>query len=311
MTITDFILLKEKINTSDCFGSDSAFGNLFILQNRYKIKMQIKGAFLLREYNYSESIRGFSYPLIIGNKSETLLDDFLSEITKNFTKNRVQLCLFTEQQKNELEMFLKDNKLPYMIEWKNNLADSDYIYLQNDLNLLPGKKLQKKRNHISQFHRRFENFSFSFFDRNNYTKALIEDFVSVAESWKKEQSETANGVELSDYYSEVSSIKTALNYIEVFDFAGGILYVKEEPVAVTLASKISDKVLDIHFEKCLREAASFGGYAVINNLFIKQCDSFQYINREEDLGIEGLRKAKLSYKPTIVLKKYYGFLTRN
>lgn len=310
MTIKDFLLLKEKIDTSDCFGSDTSIGNLFILQDRYKIQMQIKDTFLLREYDYSESIRGFSYPLIIGNKGESSLNVFLSEITKNFTKNQIQLCLFTEQQKNELDRFLKENKLPYKIEWKNNPADSDYIYLQNNLSLLSGKKLQKKRNHISQFYRRFENISFRNFDRNNYSKTLYEDFVAVAEAWNKEQSEVKEEA-LLDYNAEVSSMKAALDNIMVFDFAGGILYVNEEPVAITLASKISDKVLDIHFEKCLSEAASFGGYAVINNLFIKQYDRFQYINREEDLGIEGLRKAKLSYKPAIILKKYYGVLTKD
>ena len=86
---------------------------------------------------------------------------------------------------------------------------------------------------------------------------------------------------------------------------GGILFVKNQAVAFCLSSLLSPLVTDIHFEKCLRDAASVGGYAVINHSFIKNYGSYHYINREEDLGIEGLRKAKLSYKPEIILKKYY------
>lgn len=306
MTLSDFIFLKENLNTSDCLGSDTALGNIFILQERYKIKTHIKEKYLLREFGYSESIKGFAFPLALKNQNENLLESFLLEITDGYVKKEVQLCLFSEYQKKEFDIFLQEQSFPYKIEWKNNPADNDYIYLQNDLKILPGKKLQKKRNHISQFQRRFETIHFEYFDKISFSKAIYDDFIFVAESWIKEQL-----VELADYKSEIESLKLALKNIGVFDFTGGVLYVDGKPVAVTLASKISDKVLDIHFEKCLGEAASYGGYAVINNLFIKYCEPFHYVNREEDLGLEGLRKAKLSYKPEIILEKFYGILIKN
>lgn len=89
---------------------------------------------------------------------------------------------------------------------------------------------------------------------------------------------------------------------------GGVLYIDEKPVAMTLASPISPLVLDIHFEKNLSSAAKDGAYAVINNLFAKTCTNYKYLNREEDLGIEELRKAKLSYKPALLLNKFFGSL---
>ena len=75
---------------------------------------------------------------------------------------------------------------------------------------------------------------------------------------------------------------------------------------MTLASPVSPNVLDIHFEKALSGYATDGAYSVVNNLFAKESKNFMYLNREEDMGVEGLRKAKLSYKPDIILDKFYG-----
>ena len=135
-------------------------------------------------------------------------------------------------------------------------------------------------------------------------KCEMQDFLKVAKKWLCELSGNVD----NSVCHESKSIEFAINHLSSFDFFGGILYINEKPRAITLASKISEEVIDIHFEKCLADAAKDGGYAMINNLFAKECRNFKYINREEDLGIEGLRKAKLSYKPEIILDKYYGTL---
>ena len=81
---------------------------------------------------------------------------------------------------------------------------------------------------------------------------------------------------------------------------GGIIYVDNKAVAMTVASKIRDGICDVHFEKSIID----NGYPVINNEFVKTLTDFKYINREEDMGLEDLRKSKLSYKPNIILMKY-------
>lgn len=308
--MVDFEYLKNNINTAGLLGCDTAIGNLFILKDRYHINFAIGNNILFREYNYSESIKGFAYPLNICDNKDELFKYFFSYITNNSLKDKISLCLFTKEQTEAFDSFLKKEKLQYHIEWKTNPADSDYIYLQSDLELLPGKKLQKKKNHISKFNRTFQNPSFVFFDKTNCSSKIIDDFVQVAEKWVDEQ-EAKNQFSTADYFSELKSLKETIYNINVLDLFGGILYINDCPVAITLASKISNDVLDIHFEKCLSEAAAFGGYAVINNLFIKNLKEYKYINREEDLGIEGLKKAKLSYKPEIILEKYFGELIKN
>lgn len=316
MDISDFAQIKDKLDTSELFGSDAALGNLFILKDRYKIECRVQDQLLLRYFDFSDSIRGYAFPLIIKNdekpeQNPDYLQSFFRQITDGQTKKEIPLCLFSEQQKKVFDEFLKNTERPYSIEWKTNPADSDYIYLTQKLCDLSGNKLQKKKNHISQFKRYFENYSFVFFDKNNFTQKLYDNFLFVVENWIAEEKSGASDALVADYYSEKDSVKMALSNLKVFDFCGGILYIEDQPAAITLASKISQEVLDIHFEKCLSAAAAKGGYAVINNLFAKKCQNFTYINREEDLGIEGLRKAKLSYAPKIVLQKYYGSLIKN
>lgn len=71
-----------------------------------------------------------------------------------------------------------------------------------------------------------------------------------------------------------------------------------------MLSKINENTVDVHFEKAVGEYALNGGYAAIIKLFSEKLDGVTWLNREEDIGIEGLRKAKLSYRPKIMLKKY-------
>ena len=97
------------------------------------------------------------------------------------------------------------------------------------------------------------------------------------------------------------------------EIIGALIRVGEKAVAMSIASEISPGVFDIHFEKCYGEYAFNGGYAAINYLFsgylLEACGA-KWINREEDIGIEGLRKAKESYHPDMMLHKYSGILRK-
>ena len=114
-----------------------------------------------------------------------------------------------------------------------------------------------------------------------------------------------NGIDL-EHYEEKHAIREALDNIDEFKMRGGIIYVDSMPVAMTLGCEISPIAFDICFEKALREYD--GIYAVINNEFAKTLSSYKYINREEDMGLEGLKKSKLSYNPIILLARYNATL---
>ena len=86
--------------------------------------------------------------------------------------------------------------------------------------------------------------------------------------------------------------------------SGGIIYANNVPVAMTIASYINDAAVDIHFEKAVGEYAVNGGFAAINQMYASTLKDVKFINREEDINIPGLRKAKESYHPKFMLKKY-------
>ena len=170
---------------------------------------------------------------------------------------------------------------------------------------MPVAKYSKKRNHINQFKKKHPNVKFELLDEHNIKYAYeIEEKWLLENTLENQDAETDGS---QDLQQEQKIIQTALDIFEYFsehaDMKGGILFVKNEPVAFCLSSTLSNSVTDIHFEKCLSPFAKDGGYAVINNEFAKTV-STKYINREEDLGIEGLRKAKRSYYPEIFLEKF-------
>ena len=168
----------------------------------------------------------------------------------------------------------------------------DYIYKREDLATLSGKKYHSKRNHISGFSKQFN------WEYRPITEENISEVLACAEKWYKE-----NDDRFDEYMAiEKEGIKTVLENMPLLGAKGGAIYVDGNMVAFTIGSPINDNVFDIHFEKALKDYQT--AYTVINNEFAKTLTDYEYINREDDMGLEGLRKAKLSYKPEVLLEKY-------
>ncbi len=271
-------------------GSDVAAANLFLLRNKYNIEISVYNGILLRYYNGTGSRHGYGFPIGVKNNSELkniialLQSDALNRATA------FELCLVNDDQKLFLE-----SALPGMFSYTNNPGDGDYIYLQENLACLKGRAYHKKKNHVSAFTRKYPEFNMKLISESD---AVVRDALNVVNIWNKDK-----GADV-----EYASILEALQYIDELGLFGGVLYVNDEPVAMTLASAINSRVCDIHYEKAIGNCAANGAYSVINQLFAETLSEYDYINREEDIGIEGLRKAKQSYHPTIFLDKYHCVL---
>ena len=302
MNLLDFEYLQNNLDTRSLYGSDSCIANLYLLQKKYNTWLKIHNNTLFRYYYGDESNHGYGFPLPFKNchSFDSWLKNALDFILQDafLTKRKVSFCFVTEEQKRLLDDCLSKN-FNLHLSWETNRNDSDYIYLQSNLANLPGSIYQKKRNHISRFKRIYEtNWVFKSFPEND----IAQDILYVSKKWFEEKSDIEN----QNLIQEKHSIYRALENKDILNLKGGVLYVKDKPVAITIASPISDSVLDIIYEKAIGVYERNGAYAMINQQFAINNPSYKFFNREEDLGLSGLRKAKLSYKPDFLLTKFYG-----
>ncbi len=169
----------------------------------------------------------------------------------------------------------------------------DYIYFREDLATLSGKKYHSKRNHIAAFERN-ENYTYEEINARNMT-----DCISMDEVWKKENlDKDPVGLE-----QEHAALMRAFENYDALGFRGALLRVDGEVVAFTMGESMGRHMFCTHFEKAFAHVR--GAYPMINREFAaRSLTEFPLVNREEDTGDEGLRKAKLSYHPLKLLVKY-------
>lgn len=160
----------------------------------------------------------------------------------------------------------------------------DYIYNAVDLIELSGKKYHGKRNHINAFLEAYPDYRYV-----RVTEENVDLLRSAAESLYQKDDR------LPDEYIAIGEL---FDHFGELGLKAGILYVGEEPVAYSIGEKMCADTALIHIEKADRDIR--GAYPMINQLFASDFADCTYINREEDMGIEGLRKAKLSYHPAFM-----------
>jgi hypothetical protein len=175
-------------------------------------------------------------------------------------------------------------------------SDFDYIYTVEKLSTLRGKKLHGKRNHIARF-----------MDDNDWrydkmSSDNIDECRKMAREWIAAREEKWN----DEMQEEMDVLEIAFDNFYELGFVGGVLYKQEEIVAFTIGERLNSDTLVVHFEKAYPDLQ--GAYPMINQQFVlHEGQGYAYINREEDTGDPGLRKAKLSYYPDILLKKYMAY----
>lgn len=171
--------------------------------------------------------------------------------------------------------------------------NSDYVYLAQDLVTLPGKKFHKKKNHVNKFVR---NHTFEYRRLDSDTVGW---FLDLQEAW----CEIRNCEENPGLFYENVAIYQALSHFDELGFKGGAIIIDGKVEAFSLGELLGPDTAVIHVEKANPEIP--GLYAAINQLFCADAwTDITYINREQDLGIEGLRKAKLSYHPHHLVEKF-------
>ena len=178
----------------------------------------------------------------------------------------------------------------------------DYVYLVDDLSELKGKKYHRKRGHFKRFCESFPDHTFEVICEENRSEAE-----ALVEKWYAEREAAAPG---ADFCMEKHAIKKAFCEGDELGLIGYALRVHGEICAITFGSLSRHDTVNVHFEKALTSVE--GAYAAINHGFAEYVkETFPdviYLNREDDVGIEGLRKAKLSYYPHHMIEKWWACL---
>lgn len=197
---------------------------------------------------------------------------------------------------------LLENLFPSQFRYHFDRDSFDYVYAIADLAELKGKKYQKKRNHLNRFRQAFPDHRFV-----PITKELLPAVSQMVESWYALRQQEQPHM---DFHMERAALSKALRDFEILGLEGLVLFVGDQMQAMAIGSSLCDDTFDIHFEKALD--VSDGTYAAINNGFARYLQEkyplLRYLNREDDMGLEGLRKAKLSYYPDHMQQKSWAAL---
>lgn len=283
--IEDKDWVDECFKHANSFNCEYTFGNLYVWSTAYSTLICKYKDFFICKWGRGNKV---SYSLPIGT------GDFKSAveaIISDAEENGVAPVIYgvTVGYMNLLNEYF-----PNKFEYITDEGFYDYIYSTEKMATLSGKKYHSKRNHITNFKKNNPNWSFEIITREN-----ISDCITLHSDWIKDKEE---GDEDADYSYEFEAVLNAFENYEALGFVGGLLRVDGKAIAYTFGERHSDELFVTHFEKAPADIQ--GAYAIINQEFTKNCLlEYKYVNREEDLGLEGLRKAKLSYNPEIILKK--------
>ena len=269
--------LYEKFRKKEgLFNGDYCFGNAFSWGGVFGTLVYLTDDFYISGASISKNRFMISYPLGGGDKKE-LIKKMLSFAREN-GKTPVLGMLNADLTEHAERLFGKEIRF-------ERLRDSDdYIYRTEDLILLQGKEFHAKKNMLNSFLK--NDFT--------YKKISAADF-DEARAFCLAHSYTDN---------EAFVINRFFDNFDALNLSGACLKIEGKTVAVTVAERSGDTVI-VHIEKAAKDIR--GAYAAINNLYLKnEASDCLYVNREDDMGHENLRRAKMSYKPFRMEEKYIG-----
>lgn len=236
----------------------------------------------------------YLFPIGCGNRKDTvdkiIHDAGMRDIPCRITGLTEEDCKFLEEN------------YPGRFRIHTDRNGFDYVYSIYDLADLPGRKYQRKRNHLNRFKQQYPDHYLEELSKENAKQVC-----QMVDAWygQREQQDPTG-----DFHMEKAALHKALYYFQELDMDGLVLYVQGQPVAVTLGSFLTEQTYDVQFEKALD--GFDGAYTMINCAFARflreKYPDLLWLNREEDMGIEGLRKAKLSYYPTRLQEKFWACL---
>lgn len=245
---------------------------------------------------FSQFDRKAVYPFPVG---EGDIRPVLDAIIHDAKMRGIPCCITGLSEKNVATL---EQLYPGKFRFHCDRNAFDYVYNIDDLADLKGRKFQKKRNHLNRFRSLYPNWRVE-----TLTPVNIEAVRQMAAEWYETRLEHDPQ---ADFQLEQRALRRALDRYDRLGLEGMVLYDGDRVIAFSIASQLSEDTMDVHFEKAREDVD--GAYTAINQAFSQYLRDkhlqIRYLDREEDMGIEGLRKAKLSYCPDHMVEKYWARL---
>ncbi len=275
-----------------CMGAQYSFAASMIWQKGYDIQVcEDEGFFFLR-YRFIDSAgcRKTSYRLPMGDGD----DEALKRAIEKVWKDSKSFCLakpmilhaLTDEDLSRLCRIYGKKLTPL-----ESRSDYEYIYLRENLASLPGSHYHGKRGFINKFMR-------SDWEYRPMTAELIPQVLEMNDAWQEQN--RALAADNHELLLEIEAAEEAIRMFDQLDLQGGVLFQNGRVVAYTIGEPTNADTFSVHFEKAMYDVP--GAYPMITQQFAKQMEGYKWVNREEDTGDPGLRKAKESWRPEMLLR---------
>ena len=282
--ISDKEWVNARLSCRDDLTCEYSFSNIFSYTAKMEIGIADFEGFLVSRCFTDDTI-GYCYPVGKGD-----IKSVIAAVIEDMKQQSAPCYFFGVGNKEAEEL---ERLFGGCFDIRLDRDGFDYIYKSDDLIKLAGKKYQPKRNHISFFKKNY-NWSYETMCKDN-----IEDCYNMNVEWLK----TSGSLYSEELEKELQIVRCVFENFDELDCKGAVLRVDGKVIAFAMGAQIRSDTFCVHFEKAFSYIR--GAYPMINQQFVEnELSSFRYIDREDDLGVENLRKAKLSYYPEFLPDKY-------
>ena len=290
-TARDYEWIQPILYKAGLPGADNTFQSMYFWDGYYGEVGLAEG--FVTQYLRQDGAEVYLYPAGTGDLREAI-EAIRADAAER--GNPMRLRSLTNETREELEALY-----PGKFEFTACRNSYDYIYTVEELSELHGKKLQSKRNHCNRFEDEFPDW---------FTAPITDDNLPQCHEMLRigyEQHEPAvNAQELDQLQLEKAALQRAFDHFDELEMDGLLLSDGERIIAFSMGSRMNREYYDVGFEKAFPDVN--GAYAMINREFSRMIaekyPEVRFLNREDDMGSEGLRRAKESYQPTVLLEKY-------
>lgn len=289
LSLEDKNIIESYVDKEKLESYEYLFSSLYMWRKLDDVKYAVINDVLIIEKNEEGKGTFYAKPLKYNKEDLTSIVDTLIERNANFTDREY---LFGDVD----ESFIDDLKkyTDFKIQAIEDVNDFEYVYSVNDLIELKGKKYHGQKNHVNSFEKIYE-----YEIKQINSEKVIKDCMELLHQWHEEVAVTVD----KEMLMEIGAIKDLFSELHSFDLKSIAIYVDGELVGFAVGEKVNDKMAVIHVERGVIDYK--GVYAFLNRKFLVECfQDTEFVNRQEDTGNAGLRKAKESYHPVKMVKKY-------